>query len=188
MTVAPRAGPAPRNRCPAQIAVRLRARDDEYGNVTGTRTTEENACRLGAQDLAAFRSDPCGSTARRRNPRYPAGLNRRRLWETWRTLLWARSIENLALAASNQNMVEPGGRGLAFVAAPEGVPVRSTVARMAVVDVGLDRIPRKKRLSISHGRNTMAERARADRPARPAQPLQNSQASCPRNFAASFRY
>ena len=64
MTVAPRAGPAPRNRCPAQIAVRLRARDDEYGNVTGTRTTEENACRLGAQDLAAFRSDPCGSTAR----------------------------------------------------------------------------------------------------------------------------
>jgi hypothetical protein len=33
-----------------------------------------------------------------------------RLWETWRALLWARSIENV---------VEPGGRGLAFVAAPE---------------------------------------------------------------------
>jgi hypothetical protein len=47
------------------------------------------------------------------------GLNRRRLWESWRTLLWARTIENLALVASTQNMVEPGGRGLAFVVAPE---------------------------------------------------------------------
>ena len=31
----------------------------------------------------------------------------------------ARSIENLALVVSTQNMVEPGGRGLAFVTAPE---------------------------------------------------------------------
>jgi hypothetical protein len=37
--------------------------------------------------------------------------------ETWRALLGA--IENLALVVSTHNMVQPGGRGLAFVAAPE---------------------------------------------------------------------
>jgi hypothetical protein len=74
---------------------------------------------LGAQDLTGFRSDPRDGAARRRDLRYPVGLNKRRLWETWRTLLWARSIENLALVVSTQNMGEPGGRGLAFVTAPE---------------------------------------------------------------------
>ena len=49
----------------------------------------------------------------------PAGLNKRRLWGGLRPLLGARSIENLALVVSTHNMVEPSGRGLAFVAAPE---------------------------------------------------------------------
>jgi hypothetical protein len=41
-------------------------------------------------------------------------------------------------------MVEPGDRGLAFVAAPEELLQESTLAGMAVVDVSLDRLRRKK--------------------------------------------
>ena len=37
----------------------------------------------------------------------PAGLDKSRLWETWRTLLWARAIENLAIVVSTQNLLAP---------------------------------------------------------------------------------
>jgi predicted amidohydrolase len=70
----------------------------------------------------------------------PAGLNKRRLWETWRTLLWARAIENLALVVSTQNLLTSEDRGLAIVAAPEAILYESTVAGMGVVEVGLDRV------------------------------------------------
>jgi hypothetical protein len=69
--------------------------------------------------MASFRSDPRVGSGRRRDPPYAAGLNKRRLWKIWRTLLWGRSIENMALAVSTQNMVETGNPGIAFVAAPE---------------------------------------------------------------------
>jgi predicted amidohydrolase len=70
----------------------------------------------------------------------PAGLNKRKLWDTWRALLWARAIENLALVVSTQNMVAPDDRGLAIVAAPEGILYESSVAGTGVVDVSLDRV------------------------------------------------
>jgi predicted amidohydrolase len=57
----------------------------------------------------------------------PAGMDKRRLWETWRTLLWARAIENLALVVSTQNLVTHQNRGLAIV-------------EMGVVEVSLDRV------------------------------------------------
>ena len=83
-----------------------------YGDVTGTRhpNHREKYVALGDQDLAGFRSDLLRRRCAAENPLYPAALHKCRLWETWRALLWARSIENV---------VEPGGRGLAFVAAPE---------------------------------------------------------------------
>src|SRR5204862_4242074 len=56
----------------------------------------------------------------------PAGLDKGRLWETWRTLLWARAIENLALVVSTQNMVSTDHRGLAIVAAPESILYESS--------------------------------------------------------------
>ena len=70
----------------------------------------------------------------------PAGVNKRRLWESWRTLLYARAIENLALVVSTQNMVEPTDRGLALIAAPEEILYESTVPGIGVVEVGLERI------------------------------------------------
>jgi predicted amidohydrolase len=70
----------------------------------------------------------------------PAGVNKRRLWETWRTLLWARAIENLALVVSTQNMFAADDRGLAMVAAPEEILYESSAAGTAIVEVGLERI------------------------------------------------
>src|SRR5579864_8752264 len=70
----------------------------------------------------------------------PAGMDKRRLWETWRTLLWARAIENLALVVSTQNLVTHQNRGLAIVAPPESILYESQVAGMGVVEVSLDRV------------------------------------------------
>ncbi|MBV9824637.1 MAG: carbon-nitrogen hydrolase family protein [Alphaproteobacteria bacterium] len=70
----------------------------------------------------------------------PAGLDKGRLWETWRTLLWARAIENLAVVVSTQNLLSADNRGLAIVASPEAVLYESTVAGLGIIEVGLERI------------------------------------------------
>jgi predicted amidohydrolase len=70
----------------------------------------------------------------------PAGKDKGTLWATWRTLLWARAIENLALVVSTQNLFDSTERGLAMVAGPEEILFESTAAGMTVVDVSLDRI------------------------------------------------
>src|SRR5215470_19516232 len=70
----------------------------------------------------------------------PAGLDKRRLWATWRTLLWARAIENLALVVSTQNLFSADQRGLALIAGPEEIHYESTAPGLAVVEVGLERV------------------------------------------------
>jgi len=70
----------------------------------------------------------------------PAGTDKRKLWATWRHLIWARAIENLAVVVTTQNMFNHQERGLAMVAAPEEVMCESTAAGMFVVDVSLDRL------------------------------------------------
>jgi predicted amidohydrolase len=70
----------------------------------------------------------------------PAGKDKRQLWATWRTLIWARAIENLAVVVTTQNLFHHGERGLAMVAAPEEIMFESTAAGMSVVDVSLDRV------------------------------------------------
>ena len=70
----------------------------------------------------------------------PAGIDKGRLWATWRTLIWARAIENLALVVTSQNLLRPDDRGLAMVAGPEEVLLESTAAGTALVDVDLARI------------------------------------------------
>jgi predicted amidohydrolase len=70
----------------------------------------------------------------------PAGKDKNRLWATWRTLIWARAIENLALVVTTQNLFHHGERGLAMVAAPEEIVFESTAAGMSVVDLSLDRV------------------------------------------------
>jgi predicted amidohydrolase len=70
----------------------------------------------------------------------PAGREKKQLWATWRTLIWARAIENLAIVVTTQNLFSHAERGLAMVAAPEEILFESTVAGLAVVDVSLDRL------------------------------------------------
>jgi predicted amidohydrolase len=70
----------------------------------------------------------------------PAGVDKNRLWATWRTLIWARAIENLAIVVTTQNLFEHAQRGLAMVAAPEEIMFESTAAGISVVDVSLERV------------------------------------------------
>jgi len=70
----------------------------------------------------------------------PAGKDKNTLWATWRTLIWARAIENLALVVTTQNLFTHAERGLAMVAAPEEILFESTAAGLTVVDVSLDRV------------------------------------------------
>ena len=70
----------------------------------------------------------------------PAGVDKKRLWPTWRTLLWARAIENLALVVSTQNLFTPEERGLAMVAGPEEVLLESTGPGLFLVEVTLERV------------------------------------------------
>jgi len=70
----------------------------------------------------------------------PAGTDKRRLWATWRTLIFARAIENLAMVVTTQNLFDHGERGLAMVASPEEILFESTVAGMSLVDVSLERL------------------------------------------------
>lgn len=70
----------------------------------------------------------------------PAGTDKRRLWATWRALIWARAIENLAIVVTTQNLFAPTDRGLAMVAGPEEILFESTAPGISFVDVGLERI------------------------------------------------
>lgn len=70
----------------------------------------------------------------------PAGVDKNRLWTTWRTLIFARAIENLAIVVTTQNLFEATQRGLAMVAAPEEILFESTAPGMSLIDVSLDRV------------------------------------------------
>jgi predicted amidohydrolase len=70
----------------------------------------------------------------------PAGIDKHRLWATWRTLIWARAIENLAVVVTSQNLFDHGERGLAMVATPEEILLESTAVGTSLVDVDLARL------------------------------------------------
>lgn len=70
----------------------------------------------------------------------PAGTQKGRLHEGWRTLLYARAIENLAIVVSTQNLLHDTERGLALVAAPEQVLFESEASGLFFVDVDMTRI------------------------------------------------
>ena len=78
----------------------------------------------------------------------PAGIEKHRLWPTWRTLIFARAIENLAIVVTTQNLFDHAQRGLAMVAAPEEILFESTAAGMSVVE----RQPRPRALSALDAR------------------------------------
>jgi len=71
---------------------------------------------------------------------YPAGGAINELLPTWRTLLWARAIENLAYTAAVQNLYAPDEEGVGTIAAPEGVLAQSAEEGLLVADLDLDRL------------------------------------------------
>jgi predicted amidohydrolase len=70
----------------------------------------------------------------------PAGVPKGPMWETWRTLIFARAIENLCFTATCQNLFDPADRGLAMICSPENVMIESTQAGVFVADCDLDRL------------------------------------------------
>lgn len=70
----------------------------------------------------------------------PAGVPKGPMWETWRTLIFARAIENLCFTATCQNLFDPADRGLAMICSPEEVIVESTKAGVLVADCNLERL------------------------------------------------
>ncbi len=70
----------------------------------------------------------------------PAGVNKRKLWPTWRNLTWSRAIENLAVVVTSQNMFSLDDLGLAMVAGPEDIYFESQSPCYSVVEIDLERI------------------------------------------------
>ena len=69
----------------------------------------------------------------------PAGVDKKKLWATWRNLIWSRAIENLALVVTTQNLFSATERGLAMIASPEEILFEATNSGMFLVDVSLER-------------------------------------------------
>ena len=70
----------------------------------------------------------------------PAGLWPPNLHETWRTLIWARAIENLMITATSRNILEPGAIGHAIIASPEEILLESRQPGVFTVTVDLARL------------------------------------------------
>ena len=70
----------------------------------------------------------------------PAGIDKDKLWATWRNLIWSRAIENLAVVVTTQNLFNRQQRGLAMVATPEEVIFETTAPGLFLVDIDLTRI------------------------------------------------
>jgi predicted amidohydrolase len=89
----------------------------------------------------------------------PAGVDKRRAWATWRTLIWARAIENLAVVVTTQNVFTRDERGLAMIAAPEEILFESTAVGTSLVDVDLERVRllRNSRDSVEASREFAAK-------------------------------
>lgn len=74
----------------------------------------------------------------------PAGTDKRNLRTTWRELIWARAIENLATVITTQNLLQPDETGMAMVAAPESVVFETGARGLFTVEIDLAR-PRELR-------------------------------------------
>lgn len=70
----------------------------------------------------------------------PAGVPKPELWDTWRTLIFARAIENLCYTATCQNLLAPDDLGLTMICSPERVLVESIREGVLVADCDLARL------------------------------------------------
>jgi predicted amidohydrolase len=68
----------------------------------------------------------------------PAGVCKYELHETWRNLLWSRSIENLAYTVTCQNIFG-AEHGLAMICSPEEIVLESLKPGVFIAECDLDR-------------------------------------------------
>jgi predicted amidohydrolase len=71
---------------------------------------------------------------------FPAGGAINELLPTWRTMVWARAIENLVFTAAVQNLYAPDEEGVGIVAAPEEVLARSAAEGLLIADLDSERL------------------------------------------------
>lgn len=71
--------------------------------------------------------------------RHPGGFGGA-LYATWRTLAWARAIENLAYTVVCSNVPSEQSRGVALVCSPEEVVMEEEAVGVHVVDLDLERV------------------------------------------------
>ena len=71
---------------------------------------------------------------------YPAGGAINELLPSWRTMVWARAIENLVFTVATQNIYFDDEEGVATIAAPEEVLAESAQPGLVVADLDLDRL------------------------------------------------
>lgn len=70
---------------------------------------------------------------------YPAGGAINELLPSWRTLVWARAIENLVFTGACQNLYGDE-EGVGTIAAPEGVLASSSGEGLIVADLDFERL------------------------------------------------
>lgn len=71
---------------------------------------------------------------------YPAGGAINELLPAWRTMVWARAIENLIYTAAVQNIYSDLEEGVGTIASPERVLAQSTSAGLLLADLSLERL------------------------------------------------
>lgn len=71
---------------------------------------------------------------------YPAGGAINELLATWRTMLWARAIENLVYTAATQNLYGGDEEGVGTIAGPEGILAQSADEGLLLANLDLGRL------------------------------------------------
>ena len=70
----------------------------------------------------------------------PAGVPKEPMWLTWKTLIFARAIENLCFTATTENLFSYSDLGLAMICSPERVLAESKQEGVLVADCDLDHL------------------------------------------------
>jgi len=98
----------------------------------------------------------------------PAGGAINELLATWRTIVWARAIENLVYTAAVQNLYDDDEEGVGIVAAPERVLAESPHEGLLVADLDLERLAflreREERIELPKPYSTIPGVVRWRRP------------------------
>lgn len=71
---------------------------------------------------------------------YPSGGAINELMDTWRTVVWARAIENLVYTVAVQNIYDDEEVGVGTLASPEAVVASLTHEGMLIADVDTERL------------------------------------------------